>query len=106
MAGWVGVQGQVNLGKKAKTCPDCDVTRKRYKTEMDNFLKSKQEVFLNPLMDWTTIKLYRSGSYDQARTQEGMQGMHLPHQTERGINMTLDFIENHRQNIFVLHITR
>jgi len=51
MAGSVGVQGQVNLGKKAKTCPDCDVTRKRYKTEMDNFLKSKQEVFLNPLMD-------------------------------------------------------
>jgi len=23
----------------------------------------------------------------------------------RGVDMTLDFIENHRQNIFVLHIT-
>jgi len=28
-----------------------------------------------------------------------------PHQTKRGIDMALDFIENHRQNIFVLHIT-
>ena len=38
----------------------------------------------------------------QARTQGGM---HPPHQTERGVHMTLDFIENHRQNIFVRHIT-
>jgi len=29
-------------------------------------------------------------------------GMHPP---TRGVDMTLDFIENHRQNIFVLHIT-
>ena len=41
----------------------------------------------------------------QARTQGAMQGMHPPQQTERGVDMTLDFIEHHRQNIFVLHIT-
>jgi len=28
-----------------------------------------------------------------------------PHQTYRGVDMTLDFIENHRQNIFLMHIT-
>jgi len=33
-----------------------------------------------------------------------MQGMH-PTTRPRGVDMTLDFIENHRQNIFVLHIT-
>jgi len=41
----------------------------------------------------------------QTRTQGRMQGMHPPHQTQRGVDMTLDFSENHRQNIFVLHIT-
>jgi len=35
----------------------------------------------------------------------GVQGMHPPNQPERGLDMTLDFVENHRQNIFVLHIT-
>jgi len=34
-----------------------------------------------------------------------MQGMHPPHQTETGVEMPLDFIENHRKNIFVLSIT-
>jgi len=39
----------------------------------------------------------------QARTQGGM---HPPHQTGSGADMTLDFIENHRhKNIFVLYIT-
>jgi len=35
----------------------------------------------------------------------GNSGYASPHQTYRGVDMTLDFIERHRQNIFVLHIT-
>jgi len=29
-----------------------------------------------------------------------MQAMHPPHQTKRGVDMTLDFIETHRQKYF------
>jgi len=29
-----------------------------------------------------------------------MQGMQPPHQTYRGVDMTLNFIENHRQKYF------
>jgi len=44
----------------------------------------------------------------QARADTGGRdaGDASPHQTSRGFEMTLDFIENHRQNIFVLHIAR
>jgi len=35
-----------------------------------------------------------------ADTGGGMQGMHPPHQTWSGADMTLDFIENHRQKYF------
>jgi len=51
MVRWVGAQGQVNLAKKAKTCPHCDV---RYPQETPNpkwkkyFLKSELEELLNP----------------------------------------------------------
>jgi len=35
-----------------------------------------------------------------ADTVGGMHGMHSPHQTKRGIDMTLDFIENYRKKYF------
>jgi len=50
------------------------------------------------------VMIFNRGSR-QARTQGAMQGMHPPQQTERGVDMTLDFFENHRQKYFVLHIT-
>jgi len=36
MARWVGAQGQVNLAKKVKTFPHCDVTNKHIKTQNEN----------------------------------------------------------------------
>ena len=36
----------------------------------------------------------------QARTQRGDAGYASAHQTYRGVDMTLDFIENHRQKYF------
>jgi len=44
MAPWVGAQGQVNLAKKAKTCPDYGVTRRKPQTQIKKTLfKSKLE---------------------------------------------------------------
>jgi len=36
MARWVGVQGQVNSVKNAKTCPHYEVTHKNPKTKTKN----------------------------------------------------------------------
>ena len=37
MASWVGAQGQVNLTKKAKICPHCDVIHRKPQTQTKNF---------------------------------------------------------------------
>jgi len=50
-------------------------------------------------------KIYNKEVSGRGTDTGGMQGKHPPHQTYRGVDMTLDFIENHRHNIFVLHIT-
>jgi len=47
MAGWVGVQSQVNLAKKAKTCPIMTVPTKKTNPKR-NFLNSKLEDLPNP----------------------------------------------------------
>jgi len=40
------------------------------------------------------------GHQVQARTQGRMQGMHPPHQTYKGVDMTLNFIESHHHKCF------
>jgi len=37
MARWFGSQGQINMAKKAKSCPDYDVTHKKPQTHVKNF---------------------------------------------------------------------
>jgi len=37
MARWVGVQDQVNLANKEKTCPRCDVTHRKPLTQNEKF---------------------------------------------------------------------
>jgi len=49
MARWVGVQGQVNLAKMAKTCSHYDVTHRKSQTRNEqNFFKSKLKDSPNP----------------------------------------------------------
>jgi len=39
MAHWIGAQGQVNLVKNSKTCPLCDVIKRKNKPKSNDFLK-------------------------------------------------------------------
>jgi len=49
MARWVGAHGQVNLAKKAKTCPQYDVTHSKPQTQNENkYFSSKVEDCPNP----------------------------------------------------------
>jgi len=54
----------------------------------------------NPNPTYLPTHEFLSPNNEQVRTQGGMQGMHPPHQTKRGVGMTLDFIETHRRKYF------
>jgi len=48
MAHWIGSQGQAKLVKNSKTCPLCDVTKRKPQTQIKYFFKSKLEDLPNP----------------------------------------------------------
>jgi len=55
MTNWVGAQGQVNLAKKAKTSPHCDITHRKPTLKTKKNFHVKYKTCAESVEVWTKV---------------------------------------------------